>query len=100
MKCLLDILAICLFDPSNVYFTGEINWASSPHRFESGHYEGRWCGDRFCTGPVGRLRVGVEVALPSGWRLNYGIEHTSTISTTRDVGDEYPFVSLSWRPFR
>lgn len=100
MNCLLHFVAVCLFDPSQLYVSGEIDFTPPPVRFADGLYEGRWCRDRFCTGPVGKLRVGVTVDLPEGWTLQYGIEHVSTISTTRDRGAEYPFASLTWRPFR
>lgn len=100
MNCLINLLAVCVFDPSNVSITGEIDFTPPPRRFDNGLYEGRWCEDRFCTGPVGTLRIGVDVALPKGWHLNYGIKHTSTVSTARDRGAEYPYLSLTWRPFR
>lgn len=99
MDCLINLLALCVFDPSNVYVTGEVDFAPSKQRFANGLYEGRWCEDRFCTGPVGTLKIGVEITMPNGWRLDYGFKHTSAIREN-DRGMEYPYLSLTWRPLR
>jgi len=98
--CLLYLLGACLFDPSNVYVSGEIDFTPRPYRHSDGSYEGRWCRDRWCTGPVGTFRLGYEADLPNGWRIDLGLKHVSTISTTRDRGTEYPFVAVTYRPFR
>lgn len=99
MDCLIHLMALCLFEPSGVYVTGEIY---EPHyRWYEG---GLWCGRvgkdaHYCEGPMGELRLGVEISMTPTLMLDYGFKHQSYIMED-DNGTNMPFLSLTWRPFR
>lgn len=97
MECLIHLMALCVFDPSNVYATAEVlTPVNDAHR----DGEGRWCRNRWCPGPVGALTVGMRVALTEGWELHYGLRHESMLLISNDRGQESVFMQLTWRPFR
>lgn len=104
MSCLIHFLAACLFDPSNVYVTAEMEAdIFAPHTDMLGgigHGEGEWCRKDWCTGPVGVLKLGVVTPLTSSFTLDYGFSHRSRINTLHDRGRESVYLSLTWRPFR
>lgn len=94
MNCLINLLALCLYDPSAVYVTGEVY---QPHyRWNEG---GLWCRYHRCEGPMGELRLGVNVPMTRMFDLNYGFKHQSFIMED-DTGMNTVFVSVTWRPFR
>lgn len=98
MTCWVMLFHVCLVDPSTAYLRADVStkvageWA---YRYRP---EG---GADFKTAPVlvGRLELGLQIALPHGWQMSYGIEHRSNIYTA-DRGEERVFVGLEWRPFR
>lgn len=99
MECLINIVAFCLLNTSNVYVTGDVDFASRPRQFANGLWEGRWCENRFCQGPIGTIRIGVQVPVSSTLILEYGFKHQSFILED-DRGEESLFVSGTWRPWR
>jgi hypothetical protein len=99
MDCLLNLVAFCLLDPSNVYITGDIDWSLHGQGGTAAYREGRWCQNRWCTGPMGTLKLGVTVELTREWSVDYGFKHTSMIDAD-DRGEESFFMSATFRPFR
>ncbi len=97
MNCLINLLALCVFDPSNVYVTAEI---LAPINEAHADGEGRWCNNRWCPGPVGEVRVGVAVDFSRTIEIRYGIRHESMLTVMNDRGQESMFLQLTWRPFR
>lgn len=95
MNCLLQLLAVCMLDPGNVYIT-----AGLETQIARPQNEGRWCATRWCSGPMGMMRLGVKVDVTSNLQLDYGLLHTSFVNTTRDRGVESAYFNLTWRPFR
>lgn len=102
MDCLFKLLAICIFDPSNLYITGEFvtpfNQALQI-KAEPLHIEGYWCGDHWCRGPLASLRLGMVIQLKQGLEVDLGLRHQSFIHDD-DRGQEGAFVSFTYRPFR
>lgn len=97
MNCLINLLAICVFDPSNVYVSASL---AAPITEAHHDGEGHWCNDRWCPGPVGMAEIGVIVELPERLEVRYGIRHESMAFIFNDRGQEYLFAEVSWRPFR
>lgn len=97
MECLVNLLAVCLFNPSNIYVTADVLTPVNDAR-ENG--EGRWCNNRWCPGPIGAVTVGVRIDVVRGWSLEYGLRHESMLLVDNDRGQEFAFARLSWRPFR
>ncbi len=94
MTCLLALTLSCLFSPERLYVTGEIQ-----SQFTKPTYEGRWCNGRWCSGPMGVFRVGMNARLTETITLDYGVSHTSYLSTSKDRGEESFYMSLTFRPF-
>jgi hypothetical protein len=96
MNCLIAFLATCVFDPSQVYVTTSIqaDVRRARYAFVS------WCGDKWCSGPVGEIRLGVMTPVTETVTLDYGVGHKSFIATESDQGLEFAFVNLTWRPFK
>jgi hypothetical protein len=97
MNCLLNLLAVCLFDSSSVYVTA---MALSPINDNHAQGQGLWCADRWCPGAVGQIEIGVSVQATRSLELHYGLRHESMLMIDNDRGQEFAFVSLTWRPFR
>jgi hypothetical protein len=96
MDCLINLAALCLFDPSHVYVRAEtLTPISNAHK----EYEGDWCRTRWCSGPLGVVRLGVHAPVTRTLTLDYGWQHSSRINTMRDRGYESLFLSITWRPF-
>lgn len=93
MNCLLNLLSICLLDPSNVYVRAEMSF-----QLQKPQMEGRWCQTRWCNGPMGTLRIGSTIQITRTLEADYGFLHTSFINTNRDRGEESAYLSLTWRP--
>lgn len=103
MNCLIHLLAVCVFDPTGVYLTAGVS--SQVHdgdkiRYAQQCYNTAWCVRDKPPGPVGTLKLGVSAELVRGLVLDYGLEHRSFVDTNRDNGQEFAFVSLTWKPFR
>ena len=105
MECLINLMALCIFDPSNVYITADIEQSrirrdSSVAAYPGATlYEGAWCYTRFCRGPIGTLKLGVTMPLSREWTMEYGFKHRSFILEP-DQGSESFYVSATWRTFR
>lgn len=98
MDCLTLILS-CLLQ--NTYVTAGIE-----SQFQAGDHEGRWCYTRWCTGPMGVLKIGTQLNLTRNFDADLGIVHSSYLSVnrnfdnTREQGVESVYLTLTWRPFR
>src|SRR3954470_21775021 len=100
MTCLLAVSLACLFDPSQVYVTGEL--VMPPFSGYANEYA--WCGSqgRRCAGPVGVLKLGMHAELQTeagAWTLDYGVRHQSYVMED-DRGKESVYVSVTWRPLQ
>lgn len=93
MECLFSLLASCLL--SNVYVTTEVqaNVTTTP-------WQGYWCGNEWCRGPIGVVRLGTTLDLTPRMRMDFGAMHSSFISTSNDHGRESLYLSVTWHPFR
>lgn len=101
MDCLIHLLALCVFDPSNVYVTAGIESQITnrePVRVVS-CYEVAYCTRPAYKGPLGTLKLGVILPVTSQVSIDYGFAHRSYLNTNRDNGLEVAFVELTWRPF-
>ena len=94
MNCLINLLSLCVFDPSGVYLAANAYAIANQEPFA-----GHWCTDHRCKGPIGELKLGVRVDLTQNFELHYGLRHESFI-LEKDRGEESAFVGLTWRPFR
>lgn len=100
MNCLLHLLAICVFDPSNVYVSSSIDFANDNVHINErlNGYEGSWCSGHWCRGPIGTFEIGHSAELSRGIIFSYQIKHVSFIEED-DRGFESFGVSLIWKPF-
>ncbi len=103
MECLIHLLALCVFDPSQVYVTAGLE--SAFHDGDRTVLAQRCYGTSYCVkgrpdGPVGTIRLGAQIEFRSGLTIDYGIAHRSYAIWNRDHGTESAFVQLTWRPFR
>lgn len=95
MDCLINLVAFCLLDPSKVYVRAEMYAPTHASQFE-----GRWCKNHWCRGPMGVLRLGIEIDITRELQLDVGYQHQSDIQDFHDRGEESPYLSLTWRPWR
>ncbi len=103
MNCLLNLMAVCLFDPSNVYITAGLDAAidrPSDERLARPCYGTAWCVRPRPSGPIGTIKIGAVVSLSNELTIDYGLSHRSYVNTSIDRGGEFAFVELTWRPFR
>lgn len=103
MECLINLFALCVFDPSNVYITAGLE--STIHSGDNSLrvercYETAWCTRSGYSGPVGTLKLGVSTPLTRELTLDYGFAHRSMVRTNRDHGQESLYATLTWRPFK
>lgn len=103
MNCFVHLLALCVFDPSNVYLRPSIDYAiDSSHTMHPAlgltTHEGAWCVDHWCHGPIGTLELGYAIELSRELTVSYRMKHVSFISE-HDRGYESFGVDLVWRPF-
>lgn len=92
MECLVNLLAVCLFDPSGVYVSAHA------HQVQAGERGSRWCKDHLCQGLMSEFKFGVRVDLTRRIELDYGIRHQS-FPLEYDRGEESLFAGITWRPF-
>jgi hypothetical protein len=85
---------IAVFCLSNLYITGELTQQNRAWM------EGSWCRTHWCRGPQAELTIGMKWYVTEHVVVDYGLKHTSFISEPDDRGQEVPFVSLTWRPFK
>lgn len=103
MDCLIHLLAVCVFDPSNVYMKAGIE-----NQFHDGDriklaqscYGTAYCVRDTPDGPHGTLKLGVSMELTRTLALDYGVAHRSYVEYNRDHGQEFAFAELTWHPFR
>ena len=102
MDCLINLLAVCVFNPSSVYLSGGLDVLldkPDDERLARPCYVVAWCVRPRPSGPIGHLRLGVMVNATDSIVINYGLEHRSYINES-DRGSEFAFLELTWRPFR
>ena len=105
MNCLINLLAMCIFDPSNVYIKPSIDYVVSGWQLDPvakngiGRYtEGAWCGNRFCRGAIGSLELGVQMPIKRNLTLTLRVKHTSFLLES-DRGHESVGADLVYYPF-
>ncbi len=96
MECATLICLMNLFQPQNLYVTGQI---FTPLNNAQSDWEGAWCTKRFCRGPVGELRIGLKAPVTRTLELDLGITHRSYIQEG-DRGQESLYAAVTWRPWR
>jgi hypothetical protein len=92
---LVVALSGCAMNAGNIYVRAEAQQV-----VERPTFEGRWCETRWCEGPLGDIRVGINTDLTREIEIDLGIGHSSYVGTTSDRGVEYVFTNLTWRPFK
>ncbi len=100
--CLLALTLSCLFDPANVYVAAGLDMQTTNRdnvRLVN-CYETAYCVRPAFSGPIGTLRLGMEVRLTNGVTIDLGLSHRSYVNTNLDRGQESVYASLTWRPFR
>jgi hypothetical protein len=103
MECLINLLAVCLFDPGNVYVTAGLEYQTNQLRDQQmlrPCWGTLWCSQPAYSGPIGSLTLGVTIELGKAWAVDYGFMHRSYTSTSEDRGLEFAFAEVTWRPFR
>lgn len=103
MECLIHLMSLCVFDPSNVYLTAGID--SQIHdgdhlRYAQQCYGTAWCARGKPPGPVGTFKLGVTVEVVRGLVLEYGLEHRSFLNYSKDGGQEFAFAEITWHPLQ
>lgn len=101
MNCLINLLALCVFDPSQVYVRADLDFALNRPQAKTndGEFnEGYWCKDRWCSGPRAVIRLGAKIEL-NDFTLDYGLAHSSFLAED-DRGQESAYVGVTWRPWR
>ncbi len=91
-----------LFCLANLYINVEL---AGPQRVYSTptHEEGYFCGTKvgYCKGPMATVKIGMPIALGrNDMLIYYGLKHTSFPGEVHDKGQNTPFVSFTWMPFR
>lgn len=102
MDCLINLLTVCLFNPSGIYMTAGLEFQMTnrdPVRVER-CYEVAYCTRPAYSGPIGTLKLGMASAITERLTLDYGLEHRSYTDTNRDRGQEFAYLNVTWRPFR
>lgn len=89
--CLLPVLAVCLFQPSELTLSADASWALGPSYY--------FVGDRQYGGSIGRASVLMRIPVSHRLEFHYGAEHRSMIETDADRGEERALVGFTWRPF-
>lgn len=89
-----------LFCLANLYINVEL--APSESFARNTHQEGYWCGDagRYCRGPMATVKIGMPIPVGDKMLIYYGFKHTSFPMEPTDNGQNVPFVSFTWVPFR
>lgn len=104
MSCLLLWASVCLIDPSNIYLTGgleaPLNHPSNERIAEPCYGADTWCLSKPNGGAVGTLRLGNVIEVSSEFTIDYGFAHRSLINTNKDRGQEFAYISVTYRPFR
>jgi hypothetical protein len=102
MNCLWNLLAVCIFDPSNVYLTAGLEATLSEpgnQRISTRCYKTAWCVREQPSGLIGTLKIGSVVQISKDLTIDYGLTHRSR-TNTGDRGSEFAFIEMTWRPFR
>lgn len=88
-------VAFCL---ANLYVNVEVTGQPVLHE-DKGNYEGYWCYNHWCHGPLATLKIGMPVLVNDHAVIYYGIKHTSFLSDRSDLGQNTWFVSFTYMPF-
>lgn len=89
-----------LFCLANLYINVEL--ADSKVYRSPTHDEGYLCGTRvgFCRGPLATVKIGMPVPIRDNMLIYYGFKHTSFPMESTDKGQNTPFISWTWVPFK
>lgn len=102
MDCLIHLLALCVFDPSNVYVTAGLE--KTIHDGDSIQIAQRCYDTAYCVkdqpGPHGILKLGVSIEFTRSLVFDYGVGHHSYVNYSKDHGQQFAFAELTWRPFK
>jgi hypothetical protein len=85
-----------LFCLANLYINVELSQPISSNQRE----EGYWCVNHWCRGPQAIVKVGMPIPVGDKMLIYYGFKHTSFPMESMDKGQDMPFVSFTWVPFR
>ncbi len=96
MTCLLTWMSVCLVDPANLYASAGLY----PNNAHPSNYEGAWCWDHWCRGPIGEVKLGLVVELNGTLDLDVGVLHRSFPLEPYDEGTNGAYAVLTWRPWR
>ena len=77
-----------------------VNVELSEPGYNAKYNEGMWCTNHFCRGPQATVKVGMPILVNERTLIYYGFKHTSFINEPHDKGQNTPFVSITWVPFR
>jgi hypothetical protein len=109
MDCLLVVLQLCFFDPSNLYVTATYDYAfstSQPGEISETTFDGlgqpRIQVTRelyYAAHDYGRVAIGWSVYESKTLTFDIGLSHQSSPSTRSD-GYEAAYAGFTWRPFR
>lgn len=98
MDCLINLAAICLLDPSQVYVTATVHATVRDGNYQlmswCGHDHGGWC-----RGKLSEIKLGAVAPINRTISLDYGLMHRSLLGTSHDQGVESFYFGFTWRPF-
>jgi hypothetical protein len=89
--CLLPIVALCLFQPSELTIEADASWSLGRSYY--------YVADRPYEGSIGRISLTMPVVVSERLQFHYGLEHRSMIETDADRGEERAVLGFTWRPF-
>jgi len=103
MDCLLLVLQLCLFDPTNLYLTAGVESTFSTdwtYRIQTGELNGGVL-TREIDQDFGVVDVGLIIPSRDGrWVGDIGVRHRSFLSTGSDDANYSWYAEVTWRPFK
>lgn len=90
-----------LFCLANLYINVELSAPQKVYDTPT-HLEGYFCGTNvgFCKGPQATVKIGMPIPVGDNMLIYYGFKHTSFPMEVHDKGQNSPFVSFTWVPFK
>jgi hypothetical protein len=93
MDCLINLIALCLFDPSNLTIRADfgLEIAGGFHYTVNDTDVG--------TGKLVAVRLEMPVRVNKKLEFTYGVEHISLLDAN-DRGQERVYLGITWKPFQ